>query len=72
MNRGPPLLKKSNSLFMLRFYLNLKRNIFICLPIIIEIEIYEWESTCLPGGLLSLRQKDKFFIYGAILQKFES
>ena len=36
----PP--QKSNSLFIMWFWLNLKHDIFICLPIIIEIIIFEW------------------------------
>ena len=41
-------LKKSNSLFIVRFLSNLEQNIFICLPITIEITIYKWGSPCPP------------------------
>ena len=64
----PAPSKKSNSTFIVRFWWNLKHNIFICLPTIIEIEIYEWESPDLPGGPSSFPKKMvKFLIYGAIL-----
>ena len=42
--QGPfPFLKKVNSSFIVKFWFNLKHNIFICLPKIIEIQIYEWK-----------------------------
>ena len=44
----PPPLNKSNSSFIMRFCWNLKHTIFICLPIIMEIKIYKWGSSCLP------------------------
>ena len=59
MNRGPPLPPLG------RFWWNLRHNIFICSPIIIEIEIYD-------KGPPSLLKKVKFFIYWPILMKFET
>ena len=57
---------------MVRFCWNLKDNIFICLPIIIDVEIYKWRSPfSLPKPPIPLK-KVKFFIYGAILLKFET
>ena len=39
---APSPLKKSNSSFIVQFWLNLKHNLFIRSPIIIEIKIYKW------------------------------
>ena len=73
--RGPLSLcpsKKSNSSFIVWFSWNLKHKIFICLPIIIEVEIYEQGPPYSPGPPPPLPLKIvKFFIYGAILLKFE-
>ena len=54
---------------MVRFCWNLKHNIFTCLPIIIEMKIFDWGSPCRPPPIL---KKVKFFIYGAILLKLET
>ena len=62
---SPSTSKKSNSSLIGRFWWNLKHNIFICSPIIIEIEIYD-------KGPPSLLKKVKFFIYWPILMKFET
>ena len=69
--------KMSNSLFIVRFSWDLKHNIFICLPIIIDIEINVYEPPYPPWGLSTLSLPPplkivKFFIYGAILLKFET
>ena len=37
-----PPLRNSSSSFMVRFCLDLKQKMFICLPIIIEFNIYKW------------------------------
>ena len=65
---GPSPSKKSNFSFMVQFGWNLKWNIFIYLPTIIESKIYKWESLCSPPP--PPPQKVNFFIYGAILLKF--
>ena len=44
----------------------MKQNIFICLPIIIEIKIYKWSFPFPP------RKNVKLFIYGEILLNFET
>ena len=46
---SPLPTKKSNPPFILRFCWNLKHNIFICLPIIIEMEMYERSPLTLRG-----------------------
>ena len=58
MNRdlSLPSLKKSNSSFMVRFCWNLKRNILICLPIIIEIQVCEQGPPYLPEAPPPLTQ----------------
>ena len=51
----------------MRFLWNLKHNIFICLPIIIEIEIYDKGPLSPPPSLINVN----FFIYWPILIKFD-
>ena len=63
----PP--QKSNFSFIARFWWNLKNNILICLPIIIEIEIHELGPPYHPGAILPSL---KFFICSVILMKFET
>ena len=67
----PP--SKSNSSFIVRFLRNLKHNNFLCLPMIIEIEIYEQGLPYPPGASPTPSLKIvKFIIYSAILLKFET
>ena len=70
-SRGLLPLKKTNSSFIERFLSNVKNNILIRLPIIIEIDIYEQGTYYHPGASPPLKVV-KFFIYGAILLKFET
>ena len=74
--RGGPFFpprpsKKSNSSFLVRFWLNLNRTIFICLAFINKITIWKWR---LPFFLPSYRifEKVKFLIFGYFFIKFES
>ena len=69
---GPYPSKKSNSLFIVRFLLNLENNIFICVPMIIEIDFYEYGPPYPPGAPPPSLKKVRFFIYCAILMKFET
>ena len=67
----PPLLKEVKYciyLFIVRFSLNLKHHIFICFPIIIEVNIFWMETPCSPPP----SSNSQIFIYGAILLKFDT
>ena len=69
-SRGPsPHSKKTNSSFIVWFWLHLKHNIFIFLPIIITIEIYDWEPSY-PPGVPPPPQKSQNLHFCAILMKF--
>ena len=66
----PPQKCKIINLHIVQFLWNLKHNIFICLPIIVETKIYGKGPPYPPGA--SPLKIVKFFIYDAILLKFET
>ena len=68
----PPPPSKSKILHLLCDFDEIWNTKFSCLPIIIRIEIYDLEPPHLPGPLRFPLKKVKFFIYGAILLKYET
>ena len=56
---APPAPSKNlNSSYIVRFWLNFKHHIFICLSLIIEVEIYKW----VPFALLPSKSKRKCMV----------